>query len=181
MLLSLDISTSCTGIALFDENNKLHELSHLKFKSKKGIFDKLREFIEFFEQYASLDITEIVIEEPLQMFKGKFSSAHTIAILNFFNGMISSYLYNKFNIEPLYYNVKTARKTVFPNLVIPNGTPNSKYLVWQAMVNLYPTINWEYGKKSHKLASENFDMVDAAVVGLAHIVSVIKSKTKEEV
>jgi hypothetical protein len=84
------------------------------------------------------------------------------------NAMISGYLYRKFNREPIYYNVLSARKMAFPDLVIPQKFPNKKYLIWESVMKAEPTLNWIYNKNG-KLADENFDMADSFVIGLAHI------------
>ena len=44
MLLSLDISTSCIGISVFNENGKLIELDYIKFNSKTTYFERLEAF-----------------------------------------------------------------------------------------------------------------------------------------
>jgi hypothetical protein len=175
MLLSLDISTSCIGIAVFDNKHKLQELSHIKLKSKEGLFKKLDEFIDHFQKYGQIKFTGIAIEEPLKKFKGRFSSADTIQKLTQMNSLISGYLYLSLGIQPAYYNVSSARKTAFPSLVIPKDHPNKKYLIWDAVMNMEPTINWIYSKTG-KLADENFDMCDAYVVGAAYIVEQIGAK-----
>ena len=175
MLLALDISTSVIGVSVFDDENTLYELSYVKLSKKdKSLFKKLDEFIEYMKKYEQFTFTEIAIEEPLLRFAGKFSNANTIQKLTQMNSLISGYLYKKYNIEPVYYNVQTARKTAFPALTIPKGSPNSKYLIWKAFVEKYPTINWEYSKRTFKLVNETFDAVDSAVVGLAHIATVNK-------
>jgi hypothetical protein len=92
------------------------------------------------------------------------------------NTLVSGYLYKKLNIEPEYYNVSTARKIVFPNLIIPQDSPNKKYSIWNAVMNAEPHLNWGYSSKTHKLKDENFDMSDAYVVGMAEIMTRIKSK-----
>jgi hypothetical protein len=176
MLLALDISTTCCGIAIFDEKYKLHELSHIKFRSKEGLFKKLNEFIEHFQKYKEISFTQIAIEEPLKRFAGKFSNADTIQKLTQMNSLISGYLYLTLKIEPVYYNVLHARKIAFPGLVIPKEHPNKKYLIWECVMKMEPVINWVISKRTGKLADENFDMCDAYVIGLSHIVSSIQSK-----
>jgi hypothetical protein len=176
MTLGLDISTSVIGISLFDSENKVCSLEYIKFKKKISLFEKMDDFIEYInnlDEALSLkdNLKHISIEEPLKKFKGKFSNADTIQKLTFINAMVSGYLYNKFRIEPRYYNVNTARKTVFPSLVIPQSAPNKKYLVWEKVVEKEPQINWKYSKRTHKLMQENFDMSDAYIVGLCDIVS----------
>jgi len=175
MILGLDISTTCIGIAIFGEDYKLHELSYVKFGKEKTLFQKLDEFITHFEKYSKLTFTSISIEEPLKKFAGKFSNADTIQRLTQMNSMISGYLYRKFNLEPNYYNVQTARKKAFKDLEIPKSHPNKKYLVWECVMKAEPTLNWIYSRTG-KLTDENFDMCDAYVVGMAHIVTSIHTK-----
>lgn len=170
MILALDISTSCIGYALFNENgDKLMELSYVKFNKDLGLFQKLNEFnkqISFLEKF---EIQHIVIEEPLKKFAGKYSSAGTIAILNFFNGMVSGSVYEKFGVEPIHYNVNTARKTAFPDFKPKKDSKSNKHEIWTHVRDREPHIVWKYGPRSAKLLPENYDMCDAAVIGICHI------------
>ena len=50
MIIGLDISTSVVGVALFNNNYSLQELSYLKFKQGVNLFTKLDEFISFYEE-----------------------------------------------------------------------------------------------------------------------------------
>jgi len=169
MLLSLDISTSCVGLSVFNENGNLIELNYVKFNSKNNIFEKFKVFQKKTEYLTKFPIHKLAIEKPLDKFQGKFSSAHTIAILNFFNGMLSGYLTTMFEIEPIYYNVKVARTTALPNLKIKRNGASTKHQVWEEVVKLEPQINWKYGTRTRKLVEENYDMVDAYVVGKCHL------------
>lgn len=171
MILGLDVSTSCIGYCLFDESgNELMELNYVKFNRKLDLFEKLDEFKENTKHLNLLNIKYIAIEEPLKKFQGKHSNADTIALLNFFNGMISSYIYNVFNKKPIHYNVQTARKTAFPLYKQKKGEGESnKHEIWSMVKKREPHINWKYGPKSRKLIDENFDMSDAYVVALCHI------------
>ena len=121
--------------------------------------------------YIKMPIKFIAIEEPLKKFKGKFSNADTIQKLTIMNALISGYLYRELKIEPEYYNVNSARKIVFPNLIIPQSAPNKKYLIWNAVMKLEPQINWEYSKRTHKLKTENFDMSDSYIISMTSILS----------
>lgn len=179
MILGLDISTSVVGISLFHNDEfKLYELSYIKFKDGTNLFIKLDEFIKTFEErYSDITLTQIFIEEPLKKFKGKFSSADTIQKLTQINSMISGYLYRKHKLFPIYFNVSTARKSVFKDLSIPQSHPNKKHLVWEAVMKAEPMINWKYSTKTHALMKENYDMCDAYVVGMAGIIMLIKQKT----
>lgn len=172
MILGLDISTSVIGITWFSDDYKFLEISYLKFKKGTCLFTKLDEFITFFEhKYGKLKISSIGIEEPLKAFKGKFSSADTIQKLTQINALISGYLYRRYHLKPSYYNVNAARKLVFPSLVIPQSHPNKKYMIWEAVMKLEPTINWMYSASTHKLQDENFDIADSYVIAVCHILT----------
>jgi hypothetical protein len=176
MILALDISTSCIGYSIFDEDGKLIELNCVKFRDKLTKFEKLEEFKKATEYLKKFPIKFIAIEEPLKKFAGKFSSADTIALLNFFNGMISSHLYVDFGMEPIYFNVNNARKLAFPGLKVEREGNSMKHEVWNKVMNLEPLINWRYGPKSRKLLDENYDMADAYVIGLAMLITIDKQK-----
>lgn len=179
MTLGLDISTTVVGISLFDSEDKVCSLEYIKFKEKTTLFERLDDFIKYIDELSdTLKLKEedgglkhISIEEPLKKFKGKFSNADTIQKLTFMNAMISGFLYKKFSIEPRYYNVNTARKTVFPDLTIPQSAPNKKYIIWEKVVEKEPQINWKYSTRTHKLMKENFDMSDAYICGMCDIVN----------
>jgi len=178
MLLSLDISTSCIGYSVFSEKNTLLEMDFIKFNSKQNLFEKLEDFKKKISCLLKFEITSIAIEEPLQKFQGKFSSAHTISILNFFNGMISSFLYSSFKIEPIYYNVNNARAVVLPGFKIKKEGASTKHQIWEKVVEMEPQINWKYGIKSRKLLEENYDMADSYIIGKCFIKMIEIQKNK---
>lgn len=168
MLISLDISTSVIGITVFNsENGNLIELDYIKFKPKQTIFEKLHAFKEKIKHYEGAEVKYIAIEEPLKKFMGKFSSASTIALLNFFNGMISSYMYTLFGVEPLYMHVNTVRKTAFPHIKL--NQKDTKHQIWNEVKNCEPQINWKYSNRTMKLMDVNYDMTDSYAVGRAYL------------
>lgn len=170
MILALDVSTSCIGYALFDSSgDKLLELNYIKFRNKLSIFEKLAEFKSKLKFLENAEVEHIVIEEPLKKFAGKFSSASTIAILNFFNGMISASVYEMFGVEPIHYNVNTARKTAFPEFKPKRDSKSNKHEIWTLVRDRESHIVWKYGPRSRKLVDENYDMCDAYTIGLCHI------------
>jgi hypothetical protein len=181
MTFSLDISTTCVGFALFNEDGKLQELNYVKFKDKLGVFEKLEEFKKAISHLENVKIKRIAIEEPLQRMQGKFSSAHTIAILNFFNGMVSAYVYSLFKVIPIHYNVNSIRSTVFKGIkedITEKG--EIKHKVWNKVKELEPQINWKYGIRSAKLLPENYDMSDAYSVGIYDFIILNKQLEKLE-
>jgi Holliday junction resolvasome RuvABC endonuclease subunit len=172
MILALDISTTCIGYCVFNNSGKLLKMSCVKFNSKQTKFERLEKFIVEMKQEGidKMSIETIAIEEPLKKFKGKFSSADTIAILNHFNGMISSWVYTNFNSEPAYYNVLNARATVFPGLKVAKEEGSIKHEVWRKVMEKEPQINWRYSTKTRKLMDENYDMSDAYTAGMCHFI-----------
>jgi len=178
MILALDVSTSCIGYALFDESgDKLMELNYIKFGKGLSLFEKLDEFNRKIEFLKGSDIQHIVVEEALKKFAGKYSSAGTIALLNAFNGMISGSVYQTFGIEPIYYNVNTARKTAFPTYKAKKQSSENKHQIWTLVRDREPHIVWKYGPRSAKLVVENYDMCDSYTIGLCHI-NIMKEQQK---
>lgn len=178
MLLSLDISTSCIGYSVFNEKNVLIELNYVEFNKKLSSFGKLEDFKNKISHLLKFEITSIAIEEPLEKFKGKYSSAHTIAVLNFFNGMVSSFLYSHFKIEPVYYNVNNARAVALPGFKIKKEGAGTKHQIWEKVVEMEPQINWKYGIKNRKLSDVNYDMADSYIVGKCFIKMIEIQKNK---
>ena len=177
MTLGLDVSTSCIGISIFDENAKLMALSYIKLKGD-NLFAKMDEFVKFMEEneYDSFKIENLAIEEPLKAFKGRFSNADTIQKLTAMNFMVSFWCYKNYGLVPTHWNVQTVRKLAYPTLVLPQKEENKKHKIWEKVMEREPQINWIYSKRTHKLIDENYDMADAYSVGLCDIMARSKSK-----
>ena len=123
-LLSLDVSTSTIGIALFEDDGTkgdLKLLHHVSPKVKPLPQSKMEELfrkVEIFEQeflknYADFNITTVVIEEPLL----QSNNVYTIATLLRFNGMISKSVYDTLGVVPSFISSYDARKYAFPDLM----------------------------------------------------------------
>jgi hypothetical protein len=123
-ILSLDVSTKTTGIALFEDmgdKGKLSVLTHVtpKIKPKptskaQELFEKVRIFEqEFLNKYKDFNITKVIIEEPLL----RSNNVNTIATLLKFNGMISRSVYETLHIVPDFISSYDARKFAFPELM----------------------------------------------------------------
>jgi len=172
MTLGLDVSTSCIGISIFSDEEKLMSLNYVKLKGDT-LFNKVDEFVSFMEEnkFDKFLIKHLAVEEPLKVFKGKFSNADTIQKLTAMNYMVCFWCYKTYGILPRHYNVQTIRKTAFPNLKLPKKEANKKHKVWEQVMELEPQINWIYSKKTHKLATENYDMADSYAVGRMDIIA----------
>lgn len=169
LILALDVSTSVIGICLLDPSSgrKLQALEFLNLKREKNLFAKALDFKDHISRYRALNIQHVAIEEPLVMYKPGASRAQILSKLSMFNGMIAVISFMVFGVEPVYYNVNTARRLAFPDLKFNKGE-DRKMLVWAKVAETFPDVQWLYGPKSGKLVKTNFDMSDAAVVALAH-------------
>ncbi len=123
-LLSLDVSTSCIGIALFEdlgEKGKLKLLHHVSPKVKPLPESKMEELfrkVEIFERdflsdYKTIGITKVVIEEPLL----QSNNVYTIATLLRFNGMIAKSVYDTIGVVPEFISSYDSRKYAYPELM----------------------------------------------------------------
>jgi hypothetical protein len=123
-LLSLDVSTSTIGIALFEDmgnTGKLKLLHHVSPQIKPQPEDKMEELFrkvevferEFLSNYRDFGITRVVIEEPLL----QSNNVYTIATLLRFNGMISKSVYETLGVIPAFISSYDARKYAFPELM----------------------------------------------------------------
>lgn len=201
-VLGLDVSTKTIGIALFEDNDGVGDLKLLRHVAPKvkpepaskmqELFEKARIFErEFLNDYASVGISRVIIEEPLL----QSNNVNTIATLLRFNGMIARTVYETLGVVPDFISSYDARKYAFPQLMAVRKTKkdgsdrtekevsksepvlfgghdfdvDKKMVVWELVSDLEPQINWFYDKKN-KLKNENFDMSDAycAVLGYMH-------------
>jgi len=194
-ILGLDVSTKTIGIALFDDDGKLWELTHVTPSVKPKPQNKLEELfrkVDIFERYLTkyieLDIDRVVIEEPLL----SSNNIYTVATLLRFNGMISKVTEEVLGVIPEFISSNDARRYAFPELVQlrtrdKKGQPynekqlkgkkpvlfggydwdiDKKMVIWEKVADLEPHIVWEY-TRNNTLKKENFDMTDAYTCVLA--------------
>lgn len=192
-ILGLDVSTKTIGISLFEDsgdNGKLQMLTHITPKVKPNPKDNIELLIkkaqifqfEFLEKYSDIDISRVIIEEPLL----QSNNVNTVATLLRFNGMICRSVFEVLNIVPEFISSYDARKFAFPELmeirktnkkgetysekelerkqpVLFGAHPydvDKKSVIWEKVNEREPQIVWMYDKHN-RLAKENFDMTDA--------------------
>ena len=192
-ILGLDVSTKTIGISLFEDNGesgKLQMLTHITPKVKPKPKDNIELLIkkaqifqnEFLEKYSDIDISRVVIEEPLV----RSNNVNTVATLLRFNGMICRSVYEVLNLIPEFISSYDARKFAFPELmdirkinkkgepytekeiekkqpVLFGGHPyevDKKTIIWEKVNEREPQVVWVYDKHQ-RLSKENFDMTDA--------------------
>lgn len=192
-ILGLDVSTKTIGISLFEDNGdngKLQMLTHITPKVKPNPKDNIELLIkkaqvfqfEFLEKYSDIDISRVIIEEPLL----QSNNVNTVSTLLRFNGMICRSVYEVLNIVPEFISSYDARKFAFPDLMQlrthnKKGEPytekemekkqpvlfgahpweaDKKVIIWDKVSEREPQIVWMYDKHQ-RLTKENYDMTDA--------------------
>lgn len=158
MLLGIDVSTTRTGFAIVSDSKEALLLSHVKLNrvSLKSLYQKadvVKE--ELLRIRGMFDVTEVGIEQSLLRLGRGMSNAHTIALLQRFNGMVSLIAYRVYGIEPVLYDARSARKSI--GIEVHKGG-DSKKIVTEYLVGM--------GYKP-----TNHDEADALVVGLAAVVA----------
>ena len=136
LILGLDISTACIGIAIiYDDGESLPQIeliSHVSPKIskdikgiealilRKEIFEE--NFLKKMDEVLSgiecplKEITDVVIESPMVYASGG-SNAETVAQLLQFNGILSDAAYRVLHIVPSYISSYDARMHSFPSLL----------------------------------------------------------------
>ena len=177
MLLSLDISTSCTGYCIFNDENELELISYIDLSKHKDFYEKVTEvksvFLKIKEDYK---IHDIAVEENLQAFRPGLSSAKTLMTLAQFNGTTRWLCHEIFDIKPDAINVNTARRTI--GLKVDRKSQEStkdQVRKWvfenEEKIDTWPTKILKSGKSKGqvKIKNESYDMADAYVIGKAKI------------
>ena len=190
-ILSLDVSTTNVGSALWDTKGKLIELKHLSLKADKDVpvehrdLHKAAMFRDYCEEYKlhvqdkwKGDITHVFIEAPLQ---NTPKNINTTALLLGFNGMARYVLSQVFKFMPDKITVYESRKLFCPELVVlskkkgeihetlsfPEEYRKKKKLyIWEKVAKLEPEIEWFY-TRNDTLKDISFDMSDSYCVGIA--------------
>jgi hypothetical protein len=158
-ILSLDISSKCIGVALFEDEGrkgKVKLLTHVSPKVKpepatktEELFKKVTIFeTEFLYKYKEFGIKRVLIEEPLF----QSNNVYTIATLIKFNAMVSRSVYDILGIVPEYISSNDARRYAFPELVSIRKTKKDGTLRTEKDINkstpvLFGAYDFEDDKK----------------------------------
>lgn len=132
-ILGLDLSTSCTGYTIIEQETKQTIVcEHIDLKKENNLFSKINKVLTslkvMFETYS---INQVFIEESLMLFSVGKSSAKTISTLIKFNGIISFLIENEFKIKPIHIAATSARKIC--GIKIEKGKKKAKEQVLEYM------------------------------------------------
>jgi hypothetical protein len=177
LLLSLDISTSCTGYCLFDEG-KLVDIGSINLSKHKGLYEKAShvktEIIKLDDQYP---IDKVVVEENLQAFRPGLSSAKTLMTLAQFNGVVRWICHERLEVPVESINVNSARKNVGLKIDRKNKEKNTKQQVLEWVSKDNTSIKWPTkilksgpNRGCIRICNEAYDMADAYVIGKSYLV-----------
>ena len=203
IILGLDVSTSCIGVCVFNDDGskdgKILKMSQILYKSSEfkningieTLFVKKHKFMDYVQKYVDMNITEIVIEEPLL----SSNNQNTVATLLRFNGLIAEGAYDLFHIVPEFISSYDARKFAFPSLTgirkfnkkgeaydrkkILKDMKDNHFVLFaeypfdidkkEVMMNkvneVYPNIPWLITPNG-KMKKENYDANDALITCL---------------
>ena len=119
-ILGLDVSTKTIGMALFENDGKLLELTHITPKIKplpdnklEELFRKVDAFEKLLTRYIELNIDKVIIEEPLL----NSNNVYTVGTLLRFNGMISKVVDDVLGVVPEFISSYDSRAYAFPELM----------------------------------------------------------------
>jgi len=174
MVLALDISTTCTGWAVFSKEGTYVKSGFIKLNKIKDFYEKCKKVQDaLFKLVLLYSIDLVVVEENLQAFRPGLSSAKTLMTLARFNGIIRWMCHADIKCSVLTYNVNSDRKAVGLKIDRKSAkTTKEQVLEWVTpQVDIsWPTKVLKSGPNKGKirLCDESYDMADAFVVGKAH-------------
>lgn len=191
--ISLDVSTTNVGMAVWNGDGKLVELKHLELKIDRKIpaedryiykanllRDYLKKYKTYIEQDLQGEIEDVFIEAPLS---NTPKNINTTALLLGFNGIACYKIYEIFQIIPRKITVYESRCIFLPEFIketkkrngevkrtlsFPKGWKNKekKEYIRQKVAELEPQINWFY-TRNNTIKDTSYDMSDAYAVGYA--------------
>jgi hypothetical protein len=179
VFISFDISTSCIGFSMYNENFELISVKALKMATNKECNDdpeitKGDAFKKFVEQLQIYEIIDIFVEEPLV----KSNNVYTVNKLLKFNGICSYILRDVLGIIPKFMSVDEVRRLFCPEMTEYDVKKNkyilkfksrkidAKTYIFEKVSKEYENISWIKNKNS-KLKTENFDITDSIALAKA--------------
>lgn len=177
--LGLDISTSCTGICILDQNKELVLLDNIRLDKCTDFFQKCSEIKNYLENLKKDHLIQnIFIEQDLQAFRPGLSSAATINTLARFNGAVTFMAYQTFNIRPDLINVTKARSAVGLKINHKDKSKTTKEKIFE-WVSGEIEFDWPR-KKTGAVKTSCYDMSDSYVICSAGINLVRDGKLNED-
>ena len=160
VFLSFDISTSCIGFSMYNQNFELISVKALKMSTNKECNDD--------PEIVKGDGFKKFVEEPLV----KSNNVYTVNKLLKFNGICSYILRDTLGIIPKFLSVDEVRRIFCPEMTEYDPKKNKfilkfksrkidpKNYIFEKISNEYQNINWLINKNG-KFKTENYDITDS--------------------
>jgi len=197
--LSLDLSTTNVGLAIWFEDGTLAQIDHLQIPTDRKVDEDLRflnkgDFFKDFmikyknnlkEKYNGI-IKGVTIEAPFEYTpKNKLTTAMLLEM----NGVACYILKEIFGDSPKRIRVTNVRKLFCPELINREYYKRSgelksetfspdkslgfkvdiKHYIWEKVAWLQPEIDWYYKPRAKTIDPKSYDMSDAYAVGIASL------------
>ena len=180
MILGIDVSTSITGFAIIDDNNKTILLNYCDLRKHKSFLEKclhIKEFLlDLAEEHCDLwvqdGIKHVYIEQPFSFFNSGGSSAKTMATLQRFNGVVSWMVFEIFELKPEYIGATQARKKA--GIKVPKGGKAKIYTLRE--LEREGALKVELTRYGNPKA-HFYDMADALVIARAGLITEKEKET----
>jgi hypothetical protein len=174
MILALDVSTSCTGVAIQAYDGTLIATEAIDLRKIENIFDKAEEVKKVIKRlHSAYRFTNIFIEEPLSVMGRGMSTAHVLFLLSKFNGIVSWLCYDTIGIQPRYLKAMSARKSI--GIKVEKGQ-NAKEVVFKFLLDTEPRFTVEYTPKGNPKHG-TLDRADAVVIAKAGLLECQKQQS----
>ena len=187
MILGMDISTSCTGFCVLNDEGEPVHLTHIDLVKIENFFDKAKAVkLKIFEIMMSYPIDSIAVEDYLTSFSRGKSSSGVLFKLAKFNGIIQWICYSDFEKPAFPINVSNARK--MNNIVVLSKNKSEEHTKAQVLRQvkeiigdkfIFPTKILKSGDRKgvEVIEKYSYDMADAFVIAKA--MWIVKCENKE--
>jgi hypothetical protein len=179
VFLSFDISTSCIGVSIFNEDFELRSVKALKMTKTKDCKEdpeivKGDGFKKFVEELKIYEIIDIFVEEPLV----KSNNVYTVNKLLKFNGICSYILRDILGIIPKFMSVDEVRRLFCPEMTeydvkkdktilkFKSRKIDPKTYIFEKIAREYENISWILDKNGN-FKTENYDITDSIALAKA--------------
>lgn len=169
MLLGLDISTTCTGYTVLNDEGELVDIGHIDMsKLDRDVWIKAevakKHLVAICQKYKP---THIFIEDVIAKVSSGKSNIHTIALLIRFNILCSYFVMETSGVMPQYITASHARKLC--GLKIQRGIKEkAKEQVFEQLRDSGPFKGKEWPlKRTGRVQDPYYDEVDSYVVARA--------------
>ncbi len=178
VIIGLDISTTCTGIAvLHRDTGDLVFMHHENMASKvkyPNFWAKVQHMRKAFVDMHNPEwsVKGVAVEENMKRFTPGLSSADTILTLAKFNGILSYIMLLEYGHEPLNINVRSARAKLGIKVDFKDKSKTTKQKVLDIVEERHPEFPWIYRevKGEQTRTKINEDRCDAYVIAAATLI-----------